>query len=141
MLRQAFHLLSNALVVEGFEQVYNTGVQGALPLVQQARIRYLMRERVPEGADQLRNKARLVEKIGCLKMPQGLVQCLRRQFDKSLEERYGYFGADDCSGLEETLLCSGEAVDTRRQHGPDGVWDTRHGWRGALLHHGPGEFF
>ena len=80
-----------------------------------------MRERVPEGVDQLRNKARLVEKIGCLKMPQGPVQCLHRQFDKSLEEWYGYFGADDGSGLEETLLFSGEAVDTRHQHGPDGV--------------------
>ena len=55
-----------------------------------------MRERVLEGVDQLRNKARLVEKVGCLKMPQGPMQCLRRQLGNGLEEWYGYFGADDC---------------------------------------------
>src|SRR5215813_12296205 len=94
-----------------------------------------------ESVDQLRKKARLVEEVDHLEMPQSPVQYLCRQLGNGLEERHGHFGADDRGDLEETLLCRGEAVDTRRQHGLDGVWDTRYGRRGALLHHGPGKFF
>ena len=84
---------------------------------------------------------RLSEALGLLEMRQALIYGLCRKLGHSLEQWPSHLGADDRGDLEEPLCYRREAVETRRQHGLDGLWKAQDFWVGPLLAHRPGEFF
>ncbi len=101
--------------VEPLDRGHDLRVQLAAPVLQQAPVGHLVRERVLEGVLQVREELRLVEELRLLQMrepaPQGLLRLLRDR----REQRVGHVLADHRGRLQELLLLWRQPVDARRQ--------------------------
>ena len=101
--------------VEPLDRGHDLGVELAAPVLQQAPVGHLVRERVLEGVLQVREELRLVEELRFLQMgepaPQGLLRLLRDR----RQQRVGHVLADHRGRLQQLLLLWRQPVDARRQ--------------------------
>jgi hypothetical protein len=120
MVRQRFHLFGHAFPGDRLRGLDDAGMQRASPFLEQRFVGHLLGEGVPEGILPLGEQARLIEKLGPLKLCQTAVQHLRGAVGNSLERGQGHLMAHDRRRLEEVFGLWGQAVDACRQHGLDG---------------------
>src|SRR5262249_43025284 len=67
---EALDVLDEPIRIQAFDGGDDPGVQNLTPFLKQRPVGDFMGERVLEGVLQVRKQARLVEKLGLLKMPQ-----------------------------------------------------------------------
>ena len=87
--------LSSALGIERLEDLDDPGVEGAAPLLEQARVGYLLGERVLEGVLQIREEGGLVQELGGLEATEPLPEWVLGDLENGLEERELHVLADD----------------------------------------------
>jgi hypothetical protein len=83
--------------------------------MKQTCVGHLMREGVLEGVGALGKQAGLVEKLRRLQLRQAAVQRLVGRVGDGVQQRPGYLGADDRSGLQQAFVLRRQPVDARRQ--------------------------
>jgi hypothetical protein len=104
MVGQAFHVLGQALGIEGLQGLDNPGVQAAPPLLQEAAVGHLMRQGVLKGVLVLREETRFVQELGRLELCEAAVQRFVGRVGNGLQQRPGHLGADHGGGLEEAFI-------------------------------------
>jgi hypothetical protein len=70
MLGQALDLIRQAVASERLQGLDDLRMQRPPPLLEQAAVGHLVRQRVLEGVFSLREEARLIEELGCLEVRQ-----------------------------------------------------------------------
>ena len=116
VMGEPLDLLAEAIPVERLDRLDDPRVKLAAPLLQQAAVRDLVRERVLEGVLEVRKQPRLVEELGGLQAVEPAAERLVRQLGDRLEQRERHVLADDGGDLQQALVLRGEPVDARRQH-------------------------
>ena len=66
MVGEPFDLLGQPVGIERLEGLDDTGMQGPPPVLEQAAIGHLLRQRVLEGVCEFGEQARLIQKLGAL---------------------------------------------------------------------------
>ena len=94
MVRQGLDDLVEVIRVAGLEDFGDAAVQRAAAFVQQAVIGDAPGEPVPEGVGDVREQARLVEKLARPQVGQRAVQLVRRQIGHGLEQGERHVFAD-----------------------------------------------
>jgi hypothetical protein len=90
--------------VERLDRVHDPRVKIPSPLLQQAPVRDLMRERVFESVFEIREEARLVEELGGLKVGEPATHVFFGQLGNGEQERERHVLADDRGRLEQPLV-------------------------------------
>src|SRR5262249_30101610 len=103
-MSQAFDLLREPLRVQRLDRRDDASVQSAPPVLQDAPVGHLMRERMLEGVFEVRKDARLVQELGGLEMAQSPTQVVLGRVGNGLQQGEGHILANDRGGLEQTLL-------------------------------------
>src|SRR5215813_13875117 len=102
-MRQAFDLLFSSLRVQRLDRRDDASVQSPPPVLQDAPVGHLVRERVLERVFEVREDARLVEELGSLEVTQSPTQVVLGRVGNGLQQREGHILANDRGGLEQTL--------------------------------------
>ena len=97
-------MLGEPVGVERFDRVHDPGVERSLAVLGEAGVRDLVRERVADRIDDLRQRARLVQKLGGLEAREPAPQHVLGELGNRLEEGQRYVFADDRGGLQQVLL-------------------------------------
>ena len=108
-------LLREAIGVKRLDSLDDPRVQRAAPLLEQAAVGHLMGERVLERVLEIREEARLVEKLGRLETRETAPQRSSADVRDRLQQRERHVLADDGGGLEQPLVLGREAVDASRE--------------------------
>ena len=116
MVGEPFNVLAQPVLIEAFDGADDPGIEVAAPVVEEAPVGHLMRERVLEGVLEVGEQARLVKKLGRLKVTQPATERLLVLVRDRLEEGKGEVLPDDRGSLEEPFLLEGQAVDARGQN-------------------------
>ena len=104
-------LFAHAVYTELFEDLHTSGVQRAAPFLEEAAIGHLVGEGMLEGVLELREQARLIEKLGGPEVGQAVPQLLFGQLRDRLEDGIGHILSDDRGHLEEALFLPRQPVD------------------------------
>ena len=102
--------------MERLDRVHDPRVKIPSPLLQEAAVRDLMRERVREGVLEIRIEPGLIDELGGLQVVESATEHLVREISDRLEQRQRHVLADDGGDLQQTFVLRGEPVDARRQH-------------------------
>ena len=73
-MREAFHLLGEAVRVERIDGLYEAGMESPPMRLQKAPIGHLVRQGVLKPVDELGEKPTLIEELGRLEMPETPVE-------------------------------------------------------------------
>jgi hypothetical protein len=84
------YVLGKTVRVDTFDGADDTRVQYPAPVLEDASVGDLVGKRVLEGVLKIREKARLVQKLGRLEMAEAPAQCVRRHVRNRLQEREGH---------------------------------------------------
>ena len=117
VMGEALDLLGEPIAVETLHGLGDPSVEVTAPAREEAPIGHLMGERVLERVLEVGEEARLVDKLGRLKVSQLTTERLLVLVRDSLEESEGKVLPDDRGNLEEPLLIGRQAVDARGQDG------------------------
>ena len=101
--------------VPRLQGLHDPGMEGAPTVLEQAPVRDLVREGVPEGVLEIREEARLVEELSRLEAGEPLAKAGLRDVGDGREERDRHGLPDDGSRLQQPLVLGHEPVDPRRQ--------------------------
>ena len=113
MVRQGLDDLVEVICVARLEGFGDAAVQRAAAFVKHAVIGDAPGEPVPEGVGDVREQARLVQKLARPQAGQRAMQLLRRQLGHGLEQCERHVFADHRGELKRRLLGRAEAVDAR----------------------------
>src|SRR5215813_4810440 len=116
-MRQAFDLFFEPLRVQRLDRRDDASVQSTPPVLQDAPVGHLVRERMLEGVFEVREDARLVQELGGLEMAQRPTQVVLGRVGNGLQEREGHILANDRGGLEQTLVLGRQAIDAGGEDG------------------------
>jgi hypothetical protein len=103
--------------IGGFDRVSDKPMQNLAPLQQQRFIPDLLRQRVLEGVLEVREKARLVQKLRRLQVREPSADVFLRQVCNGLQERQRHILSDHGGGLEKALVLGRQSVDARGEYG------------------------
>src|SRR5499427_9893907 len=103
-MSQAFNLFREPLRVQRLDRLDDASVQSSPPVLQDAPVGHLVRERMLEGVFEVREDARLVEELGSLEMTQSPTQVVLGRVGNGPQQREGHILANDRGGLEQTLV-------------------------------------
>jgi hypothetical protein len=138
-LRPRSHL-GQVVRVALFERFDNPGVEQTAVLLEEPPVGHLMRQGMLKGVHRLGKGLRLIEELGVLEDTEVLMESSLGTVHDRLEQRERHVVADDSSGLQQPLCLGGQAVDTRRQHGLDGLRDKQGGVFAVLFQCGLRQF-
>ena len=112
---QPLELLVQSVGVEHLDSLYDSRMQGAAPLLQEAAVGDLMGQGVFEGEFEFGKQAALVEELGRLQVREPPADILLGVLGDGQEQGEGRVLADDGGSLEEALLLGGESIDAGGQ--------------------------
>ena len=104
VVRKPFDVLGNPVPIEAFGRLHDPRMQRPTAFAKETFVRHFVGQRVLECILGLREKARLMQVPGGLKLCQALPQRLVRQFNKRVQQRRWNVHADDGCGLEQLLM-------------------------------------
>ena len=107
VMREPVDPFGHAVCTQLFEDHHTPGVQRAPPFLEEAAIGHLVGEGVLERVFELREEARLIEKLGGLEVGQAVPQLV---FGR-LRDGVGHILSDDRGHLEEALVLPRQPVD------------------------------
>src|SRR5262247_4004201 len=116
-MRQAFDVLREPLRVQRLDRLDDASVQSSPPVLEDAPVGHLVRERMLEGVFKVREDARLVEELGRLEVTQSPTQVVLGRVGNGLQQREGHILPNDRGGLEQTLLLGRQAIDAGSEDG------------------------
>ena len=117
MVGETVDVLAEAIAALRLQRLHDPRVELAPPLLQEALVGHLIRQRVLEGVFQLGKEARLVEELGRLQEGESPPQVRLGHVGDGLEQRKGHLRPDHRRGLEQPLFVRWQPIDTGRQHG------------------------
>jgi len=117
VMSQAFDLLREPLRVQRLDRLHDASVQSSPPVLQDAPVGHLVRERMLEGVFEVREDARLVQELGGLKMTQSPTKVVLGRIGDYLQQREGHILPNDRGGLEKTLVLGRQAIDAGGEDG------------------------
>jgi hypothetical protein len=116
MMRQPFDLLVQPVAHQRFQGRDNACMEDAAPLVQEAAVRYCVRQGVLEGICALWKQTGFVEKLSGLHVRQTMVQHLIGRVGNGLQQRPGDLRANDRGGLEQAFVVRWQPVNAGCQN-------------------------
>ena len=111
MMREPIYMVVQAVREHDLNSLGGPGVQSAPPVVEQPRVRHLVRQRVLERILKVREEPRLVEELGRLESVEAITQRLVWQLGNRLEQHEGHELADYRGDLQEAFVVLGEPID------------------------------
>ncbi len=115
MVREPLDLLAEAIAMEHLDRVHETCVKIATPLLQEASVRDLVRERVLERVLEIREQPRLVEQLGGLQVGEPAPQLFFSEVGHRQQKRERHALADDRGCLEQPFVLGRQTIDARRK--------------------------
>src|SRR5262249_58174334 len=100
--RQPLHVLREPLRVQRLDRRDDASVQSPPPVLQDAPVGHLVRQRMLEGVFEVREDARLVQELGRLEVTQGPTHVVLGRVSNGLQQREGHILPNDRGGLEQT---------------------------------------
>ena len=95
VMGQPLDLLGEPVGREPLDRLDDAGVEGAPPVLEQAPVGHLVRQRVLERVLEVRKEPRLVEELGGLEVGEAAAERLLRHVGDGLEQRERHVLADD----------------------------------------------
>jgi len=123
VMGQTVDVLGEAVRIEPFDRIDDAGVESATLILEKARIRNLVCERMLEAVLEVGEERRFVQELAALEPTEPTAQVGVRCLIDGLQEGEGDILANDRGGLEEPLVVGWEPVDASTQ---DGLHRRRH---------------